>query len=415
MRKTSVAALCVFLAAFLLISCSSEPWTDFLPDVEGEFKTIGTIKIVMDDPRNLLIQAWYPAAEKGAGVIDPMITKVQADALAGFHLPIGSEQLEHRMPSSSWLNAPIMPSENPYPIVIFDHGFEGYEKQNMTQMEELASQGFVVFAINHPGETTVTAYPDGTVVYIDHERYPSLVAPTKKERRANAEVTEKFFGNLRAEASDKEKIETMRVYGSIPRISNLNLPIKERTRDVLNFMEELVIMSEKGFFAGAIDIENVGMYGHSMGGNVTHSIACTEDLPINLKAAANLDGPQLIFPGDPVTIPRVPFMICYSTAQYVNGINVDMHGVSDWVLNQCEYETWRAVFNGATHTNFSDLTYVNFLEGKSTGDIDGRAMGLAQERLIVAWFNRHLKGETSDMGALERSYDLWELSYELNS
>lgn len=413
MKKNRPLFVIAALSILFLASCAGKPWNSFLPDQEGKYGIIGTRKIVLDDPRQLLVQAWYPAANRGAGIKDPMITKIQASALAGFNIPLGEETMENHLPSDSWVDAPIMPTEKPYPIIIFEHGFEGYEKQNMTQMEELASQGYVVFAINHPGESTVTVYPDGEVVYIDHERYPSLVAKTRKQRVANAEQTRSFFKKMRFDATDKDKIELMRLFSSIPRISTLNLPIKERTRDVLYVMEKLVEASEEGFFAGVIDIDNVGMYGHSMGGNATHAIASIENLPVNLKAAINLDGPQLIFPGDPLTIPKVPFMIAYSTAQYVDGITVDMHGVSDWVLHQSEHETWRAVFNGATHVNFSDLTYVEALEGKSTGDIDGRAMGLAQERLIVAWFDRHLKGGSPDMEALERSYDLWTLNYEL--
>lgn len=414
MKKNRAAIIIAIISVLYLVSCSTDPWTSFLPEQEGKYGIIGTTKIVLDDPRQLMVQAWYPAASKGAGVIDPMITKVQADAMAGFHIPIGTEQLENRVPSSSWTDAPIMPTDKPYPIIIFDHGFEGYEKQNMTQMEELASQGYVVFSVNHPGESTVTVYPDGEVVLIDHERYPSLIAKTRKQRIANGEETKDFFTAIRSDPTDEEKIELIRVFSSIPRITTLALPINERTRDILYVMEAIAEASKEGeFFGGLIDIENVGMYGHSMGGNVTHAIASMEDLPVNLKAAANLDGPQLIFPGEPVTIPQVPFMIAYSTGQFVDGVAVDMHGVSDWVLNECEYETWRAVFNGATHVNFSDLTYVEALEGHSTGDIDGRAMGIAQEKLIVAWFDRHLKGETTDMEALERSYDLWELNYEL--
>ncbi len=412
MKKLRAITLFSIVAVLLLASCSTKPWTSFLPELEGEYQIIGTTKIVLDDPRQLLIQVWYPAENKGDGVIDPMITKEQADVFVNMTLPIGKQQMESRLPSSSWVDAPILPSSEPYPIIIFDHGFEGYEKQNMTQMEELASHGYVVFGVNHPYESFVTQYPNGDVVIIDHEKYPSLTASTNKQRITNAENTSEFLEMIRDAKTDEDKIEAMRVFSSIPRISNLNLAIKERTRDIVNFMDALVKMSEEGFFAGLIDIDKVGMYGHSMGGNVTNSIASMDKLPVNLKVAANLDGPQLIFPGDSLEFPKVPFMICYSTNQGYGDIIIDMHGVSDWILTGSELETWRAVFNGNTHLNFTDLTYISQLEGKTTGKIDGTASGLAQERLLVAWFNRHLKGIDTDMGQLDMSYDLWELGYE---
>ncbi len=392
---------------FALSSCLS---TDFLPPQEGAYGILGTTVFQLDDPRNLVIQAWYPAANIGEGKLDPLLKKEQAEAFVSF-LPIGKEQFENRMPSSSYIDAPIMPSTSPYPIIIFDHGFEGYEKQNMTQMENLASNGYVVFSISHPGESFVTVYPDGRIVGIDKERYPSLRAPTKKERKANAAQTNGIISDIREADSDKEKIEIMRLLSSISRISKLKIPIDERTTDVLNFMERLPEMSRQGFFTGAIDIENVGMYGHSMGGNVTHAIASLGEWPVGLKAAANLDGPQLIFPGDKITIPQVPFMMAYSTATYIDGITVNLAGANDWVLSECNYDTWRIVFNGTTHVNFSDLTYAKILEGKSTGKIDGYTMGVALDRLLVAWFDKNLKNQDTDMVRLEQSYDLWELDY----
>jgi len=398
----------VLAPVLLLAACLS---TDFLPPQEGAYGIIGTTVFQLDDPRGLVIQAWYPAANIGEGKLDPLITKEQAQAFVAF-LPIGKEQLENRLPSSSFINAPIMPSTTPYPIIIFDHGFEGYEKQNMTQMEALASNGYVVFSINHPGESFVTVYPDGTVTGIDSERYPSLTAKTKKQRKANAEQTNSILSDIKEVDSDKEKIEIMKLFSSILRISKLKVPIDERTIDVLNFMEKLPEMSREGFFAGAIDVETVGMFGHSMGGNVTHAIASLGEWPVSLKAAVNLDGPQLIFPGEKITIPQVPFMMAYSTATYVDGITIDLSGVNDWVLSKSEYETWRVIFNGSSHVNFSDLTYVKLLEGKSTGKIDGYEMGVALERLLVAWFDRHLKNLDTDMGKLESSYELWDLDYQ---
>jgi len=410
MRMKSKLIIIILIPVLVLSSCLS---TDFLPPQEGAYGILGTTKFQLDDPRKLVIQAWYPAANIGEGKLDPLIKKEEALAFVSF-LPIGKEQLENRLPSSSYIDAPIMPSTSPYPIIIFDHGFEGYSKQNMTQMEDLASNGYVVFSISHPGESFVTVYPDDRVVGIDKERYPSLTAPVKKQRKANAAQTNGIFADIRDADSDKEKIEIMKLLSSILRISKLKIPIDERTTDVLNFMERLPEMSRQGFFAGIIDIENVGMYGHSMGGNVTHAIASLGEWPVGLKAAANLDGPQLIFPGDKLTYPQVPFMMAYSTATYVDGITIDIHGVNDWVLSGCDYETWRVVFNGATHVNFSDLTYVKLLEGKSTGKIDGYAMGVALNRLLVAFFDEYLKDEDTDMVKLERSYDLWDLDYQIS-
>ena len=280
-------------------------------------------------------------------------------------------------------------------------------------MEELASWGYVVFAINHPGESTITEYPDGEVVYIDHNRYPSLMAKNKKEAKANAVQTRDFVKKIREAPTDPEKIEYVKQFAVVPRITTLNLPIKERTRDLITVMEKIAEGSKT--IPGVIDINNVGIYGHSMGGNASVQIASLSKLPVTLKAAANLDGPQLIFLGDPVPELQVPFLMAYSESQMVDDINVNLSGANDWLLNTSKYDTWRASFNGSTHLNFSDLTFMPILEGKSTGKIDGTAMGLAQEAMLVMFFNRYLKNDF-DQAALDRliqSYDKWDFTYKL--
>jgi predicted dienelactone hydrolase len=49
----------------------------------------------------------------------------------------------------AYLNAPIAESNEPYPIIVFSHGWDGFSAQNSGQMVELASHGYFVVAVNH--------------------------------------------------------------------------------------------------------------------------------------------------------------------------------------------------------------------------------------------------------------------------
>ena len=52
-----------------------------------------------------------------------------------------------------------------FPIVLFSHGPPSANRsQSIFQMEGLASQGFVVFAIDHTGYASTTIFPDGREV-----------------------------------------------------------------------------------------------------------------------------------------------------------------------------------------------------------------------------------------------------------
>ena len=392
----------------ILTSCLS---TSFDISPSGTHEQLGTRRFQLDDPRGLVVQAWYPATGVGTNRLDPIIEKNQAEAYVRF-LPVIEQRFEERLKSNSYVDAPLNVSGAPYPVIIFDHGYGAFEKQNVSQMEELASNGYIVFSINHPGESYVTLYPDGSIGGVDSYRYPSMTADNRKERKKREDLTREFFQVFQAAENDNELIASMRMFSQFDYITPLERPIAERTQDILNFMSALVRMNDSGFFKDGLDLDNVGMYGHSMGGNVSNNVGGMGDWPVSLKAIANLDGPQLLFPGQPLIVPQVPFLMAYSEAAYTGGEILDLSGCNDWILNMSDKETWRVVFHDSAHANFSDLTYVKILEGNTTGDIDGREMGIALERLLLAWFDRHLKGREVDLVKLKDFYSGWELTFK---
>ena len=406
MNSKSVRFFALLLAALGFASCLS---SDFLPEPSGSADYLGTDRFVLGDRRGLVLQVWYPAAEPGAGVPDPMISKEEIKALTGINMPIGEEALANRMPSGAYAGAPIDRSGAPYPVIIFDHGFEGYARQNLTQMEELASHGYILISVSHPGESAVTVYPDGSLVYIDSDRYPSLIYEKRRDRKENARNTPFYLEEVRAPRTADEKIATMQIFSAQERITTLALPISERREDIITVMESLVTANSTGPLAGLMDLYRVGLYGHSMGGNTTNEVAALGEWPVNLRAVANLDGPQLLFPGHSVNVPRLPLLMAYSTGTYAGGVIVDISGANDWIFEKSRHENWRAVFDGSTHTNFTDLTYISALEGRSTGDIDGRDFGTALDSLMLAWFDFHLKGIEPDLDALRDSYEPMDL------
>lgn len=397
----------LILMPAILTSCLS---TSFDVSTSGMYEELGTRRFQLHDPRGLVVQAWYPASGTGTNRLDPIIEKNQAEAYVRF-LPVIKKNFEERLKSNSYVDAPLNQSGVPYPVIIFDHGYGAFEKQNVSQMEELAGNGYIVFSINHPGESHVTLYPDGSVGGVDSDRYPSMTADTRKERKKREELTREFFQVFQAAENDEELIASMRMFSEFYYIKPLERPISERSRDILNFMDALVEMNESGFFKTGLDLENVGMYGHSMGGNVSNNVGGAGEWPVSLKAVANLDGPQLLFPGQPLVVPQVPFLMVYSEAAYTGGEILDLSGCNDWILNMAEKETWRVVFKDSAHANFSDLTYIKILEGNITGKADGREMGMALERLLLAWFDRHLKGKEIDLTKLKNSYNGWDLHF----
>ena len=68
------------------------------------------------------------------------------------------------IPTNSVTNAPVAEAESAYPVLIFSHGFGGLPELNTIQAEELASQGYVVVALNHTYDSIVNVFPDGRII-----------------------------------------------------------------------------------------------------------------------------------------------------------------------------------------------------------------------------------------------------------
>ena len=76
-KKSITLVMISTVVLMYLVSCSSDPLTADIPKHNGPHQIIGTSKLVLDDPRKLLLQVWYPAENEGAGVLDPFISKAQ--------------------------------------------------------------------------------------------------------------------------------------------------------------------------------------------------------------------------------------------------------------------------------------------------------------------------------------------------
>ena len=145
-----------------------------------------------DGPRAWMVQVWYPAAPAPeaktlggsvafpeAGVWyprppGPLVTRQEPLASAlrqlipRYGLPgLAFHQVTH-LQTHAYPEAPVAPGAAPCPLLLFS---PGYFIETLTSssalMEELASHGYVVASLSHPGESLATVFPDGRVVGLD--------------------------------------------------------------------------------------------------------------------------------------------------------------------------------------------------------------------------------------------------------
>lgn len=200
------------------------------------------------DRRELMVQIWYPAAEKRNGNQEPYIRNIN-ELSKGLEktLSIPAFAFSHLelVKSHSFMDLQLSDSENHYPILLFSHGFNGFRNQNTFEVEELASQGYIVLSIDHTFDTAATVFPDGRVAYV-----------------------QPF--NLTDDEGD----------------SHIKL-WEEDVTFVLNQIEKLNQNDETGFFTGRLDTSRIGMFGHSYGGATAAQILAKDS---RVKAAINMDG-----------------------------------------------------------------------------------------------------------------------------
>ncbi len=131
----------------------------------------GILGVRPDEPRRLLIRAWYPAEQTQNAKRAPYFNSLEAKSTArGFGDVMGFGSLvtyfKHAQ-SNAYTNAPIVSDVDTLPTIFFSHGAIGHLAQNTLLMEELASHGYVVYSIQHTGDSVPTAFPNGDIVPTD--------------------------------------------------------------------------------------------------------------------------------------------------------------------------------------------------------------------------------------------------------
>ena len=195
--------------------------------------------------RHLTVQLWYPAGPEASGqrapyLAEPGLLKAMQDEE---YMNLGDELLTRwgELRTHAVAEAPLADG-GPWPLLIASHGF-GVARANYTSfVEDLASHGYVVAAIDHP-YLGLTVLPEGKVL--------------------STSVVERG-----------EELAALRV--------------RAAALDASHVLDALLVDDRAAnFLAGRVDGERVGMFGHSLGGTAALE-ACLNDQ--RLKACANLDG-----------------------------------------------------------------------------------------------------------------------------
>jgi len=217
--------------------------------------------------RELVVDIWYPA-EPRTGPVAQYINFAafdQALGTTGLRSLLGAPAADlvraGGVQTHAIEGAPFARRVNRSPVLIFSHGMGTVTQLYTAQIEDLVSHGYIVVAITHPYDAWLTTFPDGRFIPFERNR---------REAAGNSEEEQIAYENTRVEwwAND--------------------------IRFVLN---ELASQSQNRSaakpFAGHLDLQRVGAFGHSVGGRAA-ARAC--QLDGRLRACADQDGVARMIP-----------------------------------------------------------------------------------------------------------------------
>ena len=152
------------------------------------------------------------------------------------------------------------------------------------------------------------------------------------------------------------------------------------------------INNGKGLLAGKLDLDRLGVFGHSFGGAASTQVCITDN---RFKAAVNIDCIQF---GDFLDNDPTQPMMFMSSDQF--------KGKNDLFLGMKMNPLFLVLVKGTTHQNFSDISlWGGILKKQMLGTIDGRRCQEIQNIYIRAFFDKYLKGNESNL--LVEPYSLY--------
>jgi len=317
-----------------------------------------------DEPRRFMVRVWYPAEVTSTAKHAPWMSepKIYSPEISKF-LGLPSFFLDHLALSLSptYLDVPLANTTEPYPIILFSHGWNGFNAQNTGQAVELASHGYVVVSTQHTYGAVVTVFPGGTIA----SNNPTALPENAKD--PNYETVARKLVNQWAGDMDFVLDQFQGFY--------------EDTNNI---------------FFQKLDMERIGVYGHSTGGGAAIQF-CGVDT--RCKAVLGMD----------------PFMRPVSAEVIENGISqpsffMFSQGWTDLVdsknnklFNQFYPSTKNNLgvisINGTKHFDFSDLPLLSPIAPQLglKGPLNGKRVTEIVNSYLLDFFETTLKNKPSSL------------------
>ena len=302
------------------------------------------------NPREIMVRVWYPAQPQEGDLKAPYLynEKLIGDMVSeGFGIPKYLMKNLRNINGNSWSEA--QPVNEKFPVIIFSHGIGGLKTQNTTQMEEMASHGYVVFSCDHAYDAGVSIFPGDRIIFGKTNIPDNL---TKEEK-----------WNMRRAQLDYRAADIQFLLDEMDRENFLSVALKN-----------------------SLDLEHIGVFGHSFGGGTSVVVASVDD---RIDACFGLDAWFLPIPSNVLNSDlNKPFIHLgqVSWKEKENYLKLDTlaGNNSAWSV--------RLDVQGATHYDFTDFSQFSKLTKKyGSGMIAPPRIRKITNSAIREFFDHYLK------------------------
>ena len=343
--------------------------------------------------RQVEVLAWYPAAAPRKGALAPYLREGLAE-VRSFAALLRAPETSFDALAAVRTHAELdgAPAAGParFPALVFSHGYTGIPSAYTALLEDLASHGYVVLSVVHPYEATAATLDDGRVVSLLDQAgtlrqgIRDVFAEWGREDETMAAVTR--------EAAESEQLRLLRGY--LSGLRHTGIALRRWTADtrlVLDRLSSFPSTSLAGRLAARIDLNRMGVFGHSMGG-VTAGEFCVEDR--RCRAGLNLDGiPQYGTMIDKRL--QRPFLMVYSARP-------GRRGASDAIYRRAASPYFRVDVRDTLHLEFSDMPFWGPLrERRMLGTMAPSRASEITGAIVREYFGQELLGQRSPLLAGE--------------
>ncbi len=315
-----------------------------------------------DEIRKVVVWVWYPASEDDPGEKEDYMPVSWRKAVEKVRGPLISHFLTRdlsRVRAPVYSNAELSRERRSYPVVIMRAGLSSLTLGYSALAADLASHGYIVAGFDAPYRTRVVVFPDGRVYNRTPENDPEIFSGIEQEK-----VVQKL---LSAWSDDVGFV--------IQRLGILN-------------------DSPTGRFRDRLDMNRIGIFGHSLGGAVAAQSVSSNSM---IHAGIDIDGAlygNVIREGI-----HKPFMFLMSDHKRQAAADSAIRSNILSVYNRMPPEArHRFIIAGANHFSFSDdgallkshiLKKMFWLAGMP--EIDGRYQLEITSGYILSFFDEYLK------------------------